>query len=43
LFLGKLATSEKKKDVLIVGVRGVRGTFLGEFNMDASPPPGENK
>ena len=39
----KLATSEKKKDVLTVGVPGVRGTSgpLGVFMMEFRPPPGE--
>lgn len=43
--LGRLATSEKKKDVLTVGVRGVRGAFRaprGVFNIEPKPP-GENK
>ena len=43
-FRGKLATSEKKKDVLIVGVCGVRGAASpprGVFKSDPKPPPGE--
>lgn len=38
--VGKLATSEKKKDVLTVGVLGVRGP-PGVFS-SAPYPPGEN-
>lgn len=35
---GRLATSEKKNDVHMVGVRGVRGTPPGVLSMDAYPP-----
>ena len=38
---GKLATSEKKKDVLTVGVGVVCCLGLGVFNIE--PKPGENK
>lgn len=44
VFRGKLATSEKKKEVLMVGVRGVRGAVCappGVFNAEPKPPPGE--
>lgn len=43
--LGKLATSEKKNDVLTVGVLGVRGAFRaprGVLSIEPKPP-GENK
>mmetsp|Transcript_29453 Transcript_29453/g.45343 ORF Transcript_29453/g.45343 Transcript_29453/m.45343 type:complete len:94 (-) Transcript_29453:1310-1591(-) len=39
---GKPATSEKKKDVLTVGVLGVRGPPRGVFIIDPKPP-GENR
>jgi hypothetical protein len=46
LFLGKLATSEKKNEVVFVGVLGVRGAVpaRGVFIADPKPkpPPGEN-
>lgn len=36
---GRAAASEKKKDVLTDGVRGVRGKpALGVFSMDPKPP-----
>jgi hypothetical protein len=41
-FRGKEATSEKKKEVLMVGVLGVLGSPpRGVFKTDPKPPPGE--
>lgn len=40
-FLGRLATSEKKKEVLTVGVLGVRAPPAGVFITEPRPP-GEN-
>lgn len=36
---GKPATSEKKKEVLTVGVLGVRGATRGVLRTELKPPP----